>query len=68
MKLDRVRVFVGAVIAAIVLGGCAQVPQRIEGAAGGPRYAVDASWPQPLPNNWILGQVSGVAVDQRGHV
>lgn len=52
----------------ILLGttlGCAQVPQRIEGASaesGGPRYAVDATWPKPLPNNWILGQVAGVAV------
>ena len=29
---------------------------------------VDPFWPKPLPNNWILGQVSGVAVDKRGHV
>ena len=38
--------------------------QRVEGASvasGGPRYAVDATWPKPLPNNWILGQVAGVA-------
>ncbi|MFQ5568424.1 MAG: fumarylacetoacetate hydrolase family protein [Rhodothermales bacterium] len=31
-------------------------------------FVVDASWPRPLPNNWILGQVSGVAVDSRDHV
>jgi len=39
---------------------------RIEGAtvAGGPRYAVDPYWPKPLPNNWILGQVAGVATDK----
>lgn len=29
---------------------------------------MDPFWPKPLPNNWILGQVSGVAVDRRGHV
>lgn len=57
-------------IAAILLAGCAQTPlvaQRIEGAteaSGGPRYAVDATWPKPLPNNWILGQVAGIAVAQ----
>ena len=35
---------------------------RMEGASGaGPRYAVDASWPKPLPNNWLLGQVAGIA-------
>jgi DNA-binding beta-propeller fold protein YncE len=33
-----------------------------------PRFEVDPFWPKPLPNNWILGQVSGVAVDTRGHV
>jgi DNA-binding beta-propeller fold protein YncE len=33
-----------------------------------PQFQVDPFWPRPLPNNWILGQVSGVAVDKRGHV
>ena len=33
-----------------------------------PSFQVDPFWPKPLPNNWILGQVSGVAVDRRGHV
>jgi hypothetical protein len=28
-----------------------------------PTFAVDASWPKPLPNNWILGQVGGITVD-----
>jgi DNA-binding beta-propeller fold protein YncE len=32
------------------------------------RLQVDPFWPKPLPNDWILGQVSGVAVDKRGHV
>ena len=35
---------------------------------GVPQFQVDPFWPKPLPNNWILGQVSGVAVDKRGHV
>jgi hypothetical protein len=40
----------------------AQAPRDV------PRLEVDPFWPKPLPNNWILGQVSGVAVDKRGHV
>jgi DNA-binding beta-propeller fold protein YncE len=28
----------------------------------------DPSWPKPLPGKWILGQVSGIAVDPRDHV
>lgn len=33
-----------------------------------PRYAVDASWPKPLPNNWLIGQVGGIAVDQDDNI
>ena len=35
---------------------------------GVPRYEVDASWPAELPENWILGQVAGIAVDSNDHV
>jgi hypothetical protein len=53
-----------AAFALAALASCTTVKQRIEGASqgsGGPRYAVDATWPKPLPNNWILGQVAGIA-------
>jgi hypothetical protein len=33
-----------------------------------PEYKVDASWPKQLPNNWIMGQVGGIAVDQQDHI
>ena len=33
-----------------------------------PSYKVDADWPKQLPNNWIMGQVSGIAVDRQDHV
>ncbi len=33
-----------------------------------PRFAVDPFWPRPLPNRWLFGQVSGVAVDGQDHV
>ncbi len=26
-----------------------------------PKFQVDAFWPKPLPENWILGQVAGIA-------
>src|SRR5262249_18490232 len=29
-----------------------------------PQFQVDALWPKPLPNNWILGQVAGITVDR----
>lgn len=33
-----------------------------------PSFEVDPFWPKPLPNEWILGNVIGVAVDERDHV
>jgi DNA-binding beta-propeller fold protein YncE len=35
---------------------------------GAPSYRVNALWPQPLQNHWVLGAVSGVAVDKQDHV
>lgn len=32
------------------------------------KFQVDPYWPMTLPDNWILGQVSGVAVDALDHV
>jgi DNA-binding beta-propeller fold protein YncE len=37
-------------------------------AADVPTFTVDASWPKPLPNNWIIGQVGGITVDWQGHI
>jgi DNA-binding beta-propeller fold protein YncE len=33
-----------------------------------PRFQVDPFWPKPLPNNWLLGQVAGIAVDAEDHI
>src|SRR5256885_3041071 len=38
------------------------------GQSAAPRFEVDASWPKPLPNRWILGQVSGIATDRHDRV
>ena len=37
-------------------------------AADPPQFQVDAFWPKPLPNNWLLGQVASVAVGPDDHV
>jgi DNA-binding beta-propeller fold protein YncE len=55
------------IVAALVGSGWssnagAQGEQRI------PQLQIDPFWPKPLPNNWLLGQVAGVAVDSRDHV
>src|SRR6185312_948878 len=33
-----------------------------------PLFDVDLMWPRPMPNRWILGSSTGVAVDRRDHV
>jgi DNA-binding beta-propeller fold protein YncE len=43
----------------------------IAGAASAqevPKFKVDPSWPKELPNNWIMGQVGGMAVDRHDHI
>ncbi len=59
-------ILAGAAVALMLAAiGCTSTAQRGAPASG---YQVDASWPQPLPKNWILGQVSGIATDDRGHI
>lgn len=38
--------------------------------AGGdaPEFEVDPGWPKPLPNNWLIGQVGGIAVDRHDNI
>jgi hypothetical protein len=38
----------------------AQAPQ--------PHFKVDPYWPKELPNNWIVGQISGITVDSNDHI
>ena len=58
---------------AAVAGPAASAPAAA-GQAGStataevPVFRVDPFWPPELPNDWILGQASGVAVDARDHV
>ena len=58
---------VSAVLAAAVLIGVTALA-RPAAAGDIPTFAVDASWPKPLPNNWILGQVGGITVDSKDHI
>jgi DNA-binding beta-propeller fold protein YncE len=50
------------VVAAACLVG--PIVGHAENTGSVPQFQVDAFWPKPLPNNWILGQVSGITVDR----
>lgn len=48
--------------AALVLAGASMFGQAT------PSFQVDPLWPKPLPNHWLLGSVTGVAVDAQDHI
>jgi len=54
-------------IASAVLFGAQALP-RTAHAGEIPTFAVEAAWPKPLPNNWIIGQVGGITADSKGHI
>ncbi len=33
-----------------------------------PHFAVDAGWPGPLPGRWLLGHVTGLAIDRKNRI
>lgn len=51
----------------VLLASCAQSPER-KPVTGVPQFKVDPFWPKPLPSNWILGQVAGLAVDRNDNI
>jgi DNA-binding beta-propeller fold protein YncE len=55
----RRQLSVCVIVCAAAMTGIAQAP---------PQWGVEPLWPQPLPNHWILGSVTGVAVDANDRV
>lgn len=53
---------------AAVVAGCAGPTTTTADSGAPPNFQVDPSWPQPLPNRWLIGQVSGVAVGADDHI
>jgi hypothetical protein len=53
-----------AITLAAVIIGRASLPAQVTA----PKYEVDASWPKPLPERWVLGGLGGVCVDAHDHV
>jgi hypothetical protein len=61
----RILAFTALVVALII-----STPlQQARGAQPSvPHFEPDPYWPKPLPNNWMLGQVSGIYVDSHDHI
>ena len=37
-------------------------------ASQAPLFEVEILWPKPMPNHWLLGSATGVAIDKQDHV
>jgi DNA-binding beta-propeller fold protein YncE len=46
----------------------AQAHVAIKNSLDPPKFEVDPSWPKPLPNRWVTGEVAGTCVDSQDHV
>src|SRR5258705_557724 len=61
-----VSVIVVTLLIAAGIGGILRAQTR--SAFQVPKFEVDPFWPKPLPNHWVLGSVTGVAVDREDHI
>jgi DNA-binding beta-propeller fold protein YncE len=61
-----------ALAAAVVLSSSFWCPdvsaQSAQPPLNGPQFEVDPSWPKPLPERWVTGELGGVCVDANDHV
>jgi DNA-binding beta-propeller fold protein YncE len=58
-----------AFVTGAVLGSRAVVEGATQGGTvQAPRFEVDPLWPKPMPNHWLLGSATGIAIDSRDHV
>jgi len=59
----------GSLLVLLAVAGTFLMKERAGSTqAGVPKFEVDPSWPKDLPNQWMLGQVSGIFVDSHDHV
>src|SRR5215471_15248450 len=62
MKLARTVALAGVAALAFAFMATAAVAQPA------PKFEIDASWPKPLPNNWIFGQIGGIFLDRDDNI
>jgi DNA-binding beta-propeller fold protein YncE len=58
-RILRTLALVGVVVAGTLWSARAAQP---------PHFQVDPTWPKPLPNRWIFGQIGGIFVDAQDHI
>src|SRR5437870_81854 len=62
------RTSLGVVIGSILLAAATTIGSQTAQKPAVPTFQVDPFWPKELPNNWLVGNVVGVAVDSHDNV
>ena len=69
MRSLRTSALTAAAFAALFLLTAARpMAEQAKPAAAAPTFKVDPTWPQDMPNHWIMGAVTGVFVDTKQHI
>ena len=58
-------ILAGAVVISILMGAGMRHGALAQTGRALPAFERDPTWPPKLPNNWVMGQMSGVAIDRR---
>ena len=65
---------IGGCLALAIVAGCGQSVQPAAGTADGiladgiPAFEYDPTWPKPLPNNWVTGNIGAMTIDSQNHI
>ena len=73
MRLTQALCLWATTVICVAAMGCKQPAMEETTATSGeetsfPNYKVDPFWPKPLPNNLLIGEIAGLAVDSHDHV
>ena len=64
----KIRLRKAGICSALAIALAAFCPPSSNAQGNVPRYEVDPSWPKPLPDRWVTGEMGGVCVDSQDHV
>jgi hypothetical protein len=62
------RTVLAALVLAVVAPSAPAVADDDDNDVKAPKFRVVPDWPKPLPNNWLMGQVAGIAVDRHDNI
>ena len=58
-----------ALVASYVVTGVSTKSLKAQQGSGGiPTFEYDPTWPKPLPNNWIVGNIGAMTLDAQDHI